>query len=501
MLEGGKFRFPDEMHIHVLAGIWIAYVIKNQQNALIELSALRGRSTFNNTARFVLPACELITGDSAKILHFINNLGSSRRSSYSFCAHFLTSDYGQVLDDTETEQLKRKLFGNLIIALDGDRAKSCDCSIKDDMPEGPNPIVDQLFEVSNIYGDDAVDILINSVLLDEEKTPTARSQGAYLLLDWLEKARGDGLIPINKYLFLDKITKGIKTLSTWNLHIRFHILELLEFLFEERKQAGNCSNQHWAVSLDELARKFSHTNYEKLEPKLSLFYKELNNVISNWAGQLVDNQPNDALKNALADYDLENSLNLKDVSQKMAELNNDFELNLECVEVSLGLARRKYCNQHSRGLESYIMNTEKCKFWIIRWWGFYNLLVLVSKMNNPEHDHIDWLLDQLLKNSEPVGLKKRQCTHWLSILPKISQNARKLFSDKLQSHFEKIIEDTQLPGSEFRNCFTKPYKENWDGDPYSYLAEYFQGLEAIFDYLELADLSKGLVDRNLSALV
>lgn len=499
---GNKFRFPDEMHIHALAGLWIADVIKQNQQPLVKLIALKGRSSFDNSARFVLPACELLAGDPNKVLGFIEKLGNSQQAPYSFCAQFLNTEHGQLLKATQSDLLKSELFGNLITALDLDRTKTCVESIKCDMPNGPNPLVDQLFEVTNIYSDDAVEILINSVLLDEKnRSSTARSQGAYMLLNWLEKTRGrDYAISSNKYIYLEKITNGIKKLSTWNLHIRFHILEVLEFLFEEKRRAGNNTTMNWADSLEELAQNFSKINYKTWRAKLDNNYIELNKVISDLVEQLVNSQKIDTLAISEKIFEII-KIEFASGQEFMPGTDNDLELYLECVEVTLGLARRNYCDQHSQTLESHIINTENSELWIIRWWGFYNLLVLVSRTNNPEHNHIVWLIKQLFRKDEPIGLKKRQCTHLLSVLPTIDLKTRSLFREKFQQLFREEIKDTQVPGSAFRDLFTKPYREKWEGDPHIYLAEYFQGLETIFDFLELADLSNGLVDRNISALV
>lgn len=429
-IDGGTVWIPNELHVQVLAALQLARMISTGDDPLSPgLKDLFGRSRYDSCAPFLLPAYRRISGKQEQGGEALYKVLASflRRDDapFSFCARLIHSNYDFSLISRErVEALNRALFQRLVQAIDLDRRTTCEQSIRD--APGPNPLLDQLFEVVTAYGDTAVQLLVDHVLLTS-KEDLEKSQGAYLILAWLHKLfsssgpSSETLLARRHHVYA--ILNGLEVLRTENLHVRFHVVEVLDALAAHRE-----THLHGMPGLEErlrgLLKEYEPDRDPPSGPRSYSVYEECNALVSAWAAQILDPRPSGAVFRESDDRILpsllkrfEELLHRREIPSKGGTIlhpigKEELELILECYEVLLGLTRRAYVRDPRLEFRSFIDKAANCPFWIVRWWAFYNMYRLVLELGSDSESErmrcLSWMLDKAYQEGEPIGLKHRQ---------------------------------------------------------------------------------------------
>jgi hypothetical protein len=430
----------------IFAALHIARMIADSKGVRLspDLEQFRGRSTYDACSAFVLPAYRRLKGDSGVLYETLAKFLNLNDAPFSFCAQIIHSNYDFLLISREaSEDLSHKLFRRLIQAIDHDRRKTCKDSIRES-PAGPNPLLDQLFEVVSAYGDSAVQLLVDNILLPSW-ADLEKSQGAYLILDWLKRlfaCTDEEIGARRRHIYT--ILNGFEALSTENLHCRFHVVEVLDAL-TSYKDKHLSDLPGFPERLDQLLERYGRPS----EP-VSLgkdgrempIYEACNRLVSAWAkglheGELLADLADKELQSLLDDFEkLVHGFYLDQPDSSISISTADLEQVLECYEVLLGISRR-VCRQYARPrFLRFAESSANSPLWIVRWWAFYNMSQLIlSLLSKPEsastiYGCLKWMVDQLYRSGEPMGLKHRQCT-----VLQLTLEREKIPRDVIQKYF------------------------------------------------------------------
>jgi hypothetical protein len=435
-------QIPNEAHLQVLAALHLASELSTSRTETLstDLMRLRGRTDFDSSARYVLPAFRrLRLGhadlDSGALYENILTLTNLSDAPFSFCARIICSNFDYaVLTRDQSAELSNQLFGKLLTVIDQDRARTCYQSIYESQG-GPNPILDQLFAVVDVYGDDAFEILLDDVLLSETSENLLRSQGAYMTLYRLEgvfdaesgsTANGTASLRHRRIHVLNTLL-GLEKLRTDNLHIRFHVVEILALLAEKHDDLDDM--RQFAQRLELLLGKYGEPAAPtpiRDDATLSNLYDQLNLLICGWATALRGGESQDWFTD-VAQSSLPNfMLTTKELAAQYEILTPDSEVGpslspesldqlLECYECLLGLVRRAYSATSLPILDEFLRESVDVSLWIVRWWAFYNVVYVLRDSlrrlpgSTRNEELFRWLVSQLHRAKEPAGLKHRQC--------------------------------------------------------------------------------------------
>ena len=436
-IDGGTVWIPNELHVRALAALELARMISTGDDPLSPgLRDLFGRSRYDSCAPFLLAAYRRIGKTQGQmpelererrqetLYKVLASFLGRDNAPFSFCARLIHSNHEFSLISRERiEALNRALFQRLVQAIDLDRRTTCDQSIRD--APGPNPLLDQLFEVVAAYEDTVVQLLVDHVLLTS-KEDLEKSQGAYLILAWLNrllssKASSEALLARRHHVYT--ILNGLEVLHTENLHVRFHVVEVLDALAAHRETRLK-GMPGLEDRLQGLLKGYELAPEPPGGPRPDSVYAECNALVSTWAAQILGAGPS---AETLRESDEKVLLPLLKRFEELLHRHEiplagglipqpigkeDLEVILECYEVLLGLTRRAYVRDPRLVLRSFIDQASNCPFWIVRWWAFYNMYCLVLERDSvSESDRMDclsWMLDRAYREGEPIGLKHRQ---------------------------------------------------------------------------------------------
>jgi len=423
-IQSDAFLISSEMDVHALAAVHVARLFEtsNGDGSSNEFAQLCGTAKYDRCAQFVLPAHQRLSGSPGAIYRAMSGFLEHEDASFSFCAQLIHSNYDfSPLRLDEAEELNSKLFRKLIQVIDLDRRKTCDESIRD-ARTGPNPVLDQLFVVVAAYGDSVVRLLVDHILLTSQ-TDLEKSQGAYLILHWLRELfahseKAD--LPARRH-HIYTILNGFELLQTANLHVRFHVMEVLDFLIT-RAEPHLIPMPGFSQRLNLLLERYGCGGTEQTgDSEMVRIYRRCNSLVSAWATAEIGSRPTENTLSEIGEERLPQILSA--FEEQIARLEQgaevletgELELFLECYEVLLGIVRRTACQFVRPRYLEFLHQAAGSRFWIVRWWAFYNVSRLVLDLpRQPYYEHtisecVEWMSEQVYKTSEPVGLKHRQC--------------------------------------------------------------------------------------------
>jgi hypothetical protein len=476
-------RFQNENTIRALGGLYVAGELADGTSP----GALRGHTRYDVCASYVLPALQwLILARSATapdsapataeaFAAIIKEELKGVDAPYSFYATVLCTGGGGVLGAAHHD-LDEKLFREMVQAIDDDRVETCRASLaaagRAGAEIGVAPVLDQLFEVVRIYRGAAAGLL--RTIMDDD-TALIRSQGAYLLHDWVGRASAHDASPDRE--ILTRIIREMRG-DDPNLHFRFHQVELLESLLPCFPD-GEDSNRKRVLDILEAIADCRGT--EPGPDSTGGVYGELQALISARAEDLVRPPREGSHPRPLVSF--ERSVG------RLTELNefrtigsgSDAEARLECWEVALASAARVTV-QTSQNLRfvRFIERSLTHEFWIVRWWGFANLMAILRTADAGGSRVLAELCAgqiarQLCTSIEPMGLKHRECALVSELLEdrRSGTNASRILADALRSRARTSL----TPAA--RSRFSQSYYEALSAPPDDYLWEYSRRLEEI----------------------
>lgn len=515
----GRFRFPNETHLNVLAALRIAWTIMMRPriaDAVTELRFLHGSMVFDSCAKFLTPAIsalmprESVTRRRDLLVGFVGELIRLGNPPYSFCAHVLCDTLDtDLLPDFARSSLGDSLFGRLLRAIDDDRLRTCEASIKDEARRGrPDAVLDQLFEVFRVYGDSAVDGCLN--VLVSINDPTFRSQGAYMLLYWADthvladrrrvrvaSPPGDAGKGIDNNVY--KIVTRLPDIQgKTSLHISFHVAELLDTIREAYEiNAFDISDfaPRFKTACNTLLAPDGAVGESPLIPEsIRATYVATSDCLRLWAQDISDlshtGQSGHWMSNIGDLFEIttaqEAAFVLRHQDKPSDASREELEYYLELKEATLGIGRRAYCATFDKRHLRPIVEAWKSPAWVVRWWAFYNMfhIVLYSAKERQDlvGDQLAGFVDELFAPGEPMGLKHRQCRLVDEILDAVEALP-----------FKQSLCKSLRAGAErrFGNADAMEYR--------SFIAEYenIAGRAALNDYLrEYLSHIERLIDRS-----
>jgi hypothetical protein len=437
-LEAGKVHIHGEAAIRVLGALHLADALRRG----ITPDRLRGRTAYDLAAPFVPAALTWLGLKHLPIAlerHLRDELAEAdnagrRTVPYSFFGRVIFSPYsamGKTLMNLEVE-----LFGSIIEAIDRDRSFTCAEAIRDarrtDTVPGPDPVLDQLFELISGASHGAVEPLL-AFMSDPDATPLVKSQAAYLLIGWLGEHRtrpghtDAGL----RHEIIERLGTG-----DGNLHFRYHQAELLERLSNGARN-DDAMRDAIAGAADAVAGA-SPFRDEASTPSICAI---LDQAVSRYAaGVSRINRENRGTSEMSFDT---NSLQAI-LSEQMLDsgpLRQHSELHLECWEVTLGLFAKAFKSEGAAELwlSDAIVAALDHDLWIVRWWAFANLIDLIDWSAERglwalAAGFADRIAAQVFRGDEPIGLKQRECAQVEGLL-------NKRFGDPAFQHLRDEIRD------------------------------------------------------------
>ncbi|HEX5718278.1 MAG TPA: hypothetical protein VF179_19105, partial [Thermoanaerobaculia bacterium] len=156
------------------------------------------------------------------------------------------------------------------------------------------------------------------------------------------------------------------------------------------------------------------------DPRLVAIYGRCNRLVSSWAAAIGGEAAEDTLARAMEEL-LPPLLSAFQDQAKVVDGSGadlpvrELELFLECYEMLLGMARRAAYRSVKVDYLEFMLNAAESPFWIVRWWAFYNISYLVAGLPASDdyeytvEECLDWMITQVYRTSEPIGLKHRQC--------------------------------------------------------------------------------------------
>jgi hypothetical protein len=460
-------RFADETTVRVCGAIEVAWQLSQGRSP----AALCGRTTYDTCAPYVIPAIHWLqaAGFCADIptdLFEEAVLGAlkGRDGPYSFYAGVLCSERGSLPGEVES-RLDAGLFEAMIEAIDEDRGQSCSESLRAagaSQSDLLDPILDQLFEVMATYGRRAVQLLLE---ISSNPSPLIRSQAVYLLLDWIGRASVDPA-PADAEQLAGIVT-GLATKEA-NLHVRFHLVEVLEHLVvsteedETRRQA--------AAKLSELA---VHPGEQGGDEAYGA-YQDLLRLRATLAAESdrASAQKPEMHRGALQAAAL--------ISSREEYWCRDggalSEEQLECWEVALAMcAYAAATRRHNSEYVSFAEAALEHPYWIVRWWAF-NALASVLHSSVSGQDQVlarrcaERLVAQLCTAVEPMGLKHRQCAVLMALRGQGGEIGK-------LTRAALAAEPTPQLGTAAGQKFAERYYEAMGASPDHYLAEFSRRLD------------------------
>ena len=508
-----SFRFPNETHLSVLAALHVAQTIQNcrAKDAISSLKDLHGTMAFDDCAKFLVPALRALTSpeDTPKVsgvlIQFLEALIHTDLGNppYSFCARVLCDSLdSELLPDFERQRIDDSLFKRLFFAIDEDRLRTCEASIRAEAHfEGPNPVLDQLFEVFRVYGNRAVHPCLDVLL--SKNDPTFRSQGAYMVLYWLEtrlpsqtKRFTDSRAGLDENVY--NIVKRISELrNETNLHVCFHAAEVLEQI-----RAASASNLLRITGFEALFKDAcgalsevdsASLNFQNVPEVLRKQYRYSRQLISAWSQHLsnLDSRSTayswtiDVNPTSLSISTDETAFLVAYQSDPNPDRKQDLESLLELQEASLGILRRLYCSSGTLRDAQRIADALKSPAWVVRWWAFYNMFQVIHYMAREAKPlaakDVQSFAEELFVPGEPMGLKSRQCRLVNQLLDTLEGAARyreALSKSILGKALERFPPDGDVDGTSFQQSYESTVGRTvFD----AYLREYLNQVERIID--------------------
>jgi hypothetical protein len=479
----GHLRFKSEKTIRALGGLHVARALTDG----VSPGVLRGRTRYDVCAPYVLPALRWLTATrtsstQAAISQTLNAVAviiaeelDGVDAPYSFYATVLCCGDGAVLG-MAVDKLNERLFHSMVVAIDKDRVESCRDSLKGAGERGVEigvaPVLDQLFEVVRIYRSAAAGLL-RTIMNDS--TALIRSQGAYLLNAWVSRASSANTSSDREALL--RISEGMNGNDS-NLHFRFHQVELLENLLRCFPDEEDANRRRILSVLGAIAH--SPGEVPNPDPTSSL-YGEFQAFISLRAGEAVrpSSDRSRTQFRASLGHCLKRLTELKDF--RTIGSGEDAETLLECWEIALALAAREAAGtSESLPFVRFIERSLTHDFWIVRWWGFANLIGLLRAVDGGGSQVLaqrcaENIARQLCTSIEPMGLKHRECALVAELLdarPREPNSSRTL-ATALRFRARQSLH----PQARIR--FSQAYYEALDVPPDDYLWEYWRRLEEI----------------------
>lgn len=466
LYEGGIVRFRREIDVYNLAALHIALRLAAPPHESPQ--QLRGRSTYDVAAPFLLPALRWVRKrvgsiqvdriQEAVLAELVDEDGP-----YSFYACVLSYDFREEYSDAVAVQLLR----SMIAAINADRGRSCVVAIRSD--SGPqelppiNAVLDQLFQVTRTSANRAVPLLVD-LLGDDDQA--VRSQAAYLLLAWvdgLRRRRYSG--QRHAELLRDWDRRRLVKLAGMipresNLHVRFHEIEIVE-------SCGWIMTREAADDRVRMAFSDARRRLSTADPDIGAPYPELHETLSAYLAEMRREHTGTSRWVSLIDRVLEDPL----FSLPSSSMLN--ERDLECWEVALGLCARAYRYRPTLKFEQFLDASLERDQWIPRWWGFSNLVALLHDGSSavPEiatDRFAARIIAQLYAPGEPLGLKLHQCTLVEDIL---HGHASGLACTAIRSQLRSQVFD--------RRAVVDAYSTVLGRNSEEYLREFFLRLERI----------------------